>query len=358
MRKIISTPSEKKLLLALLTTGILFCTQLSINAQQLNIREFVLFGANSTQIGTSTTVTGGRIGSNKLVQTIGNTNISAQINSANRVELANSNTINGNITAQNQLNASGTIFAVGSNFSFPSNKGEIHVGGNVVIGSGTIRGTLYMPQGATYSGPRVNRLPNPVFPTIPALPVVSNFVPVGTNDVTATGPVSPNQAYGNLTLNGSKTVTFTGTGVYTFNGIKISNSDNRFVFDFRGSSNGLIVIHVYGDADLDRINVQLTGGGDASRVYMEVHGNGSTSTSGKDAWRIANGSSGSTSNIWYGAVWAPNGDIFVGQGSSPAKIEGALWSGTNVVLASGVAISYVEPKLCPPPVANAGTDQT
>ncbi|HEY1020969.1 MAG TPA: hypothetical protein VGE06_01595, partial [Flavisolibacter sp.] len=199
---------------------------------------------------------------------------------------------------------------------------------------------------------------NPVFPQLPDLPPVVTFLPAGTEDVTATGSVTPNKAYRHLQLNGGKTVTLDGPGVYTFSSIKISGSDNRLILDFKDNTNGFIVIHVHDDVDLDKINVQLVRGGDPSRVYMEVHGNGSTSSAGNEAWRIATGSSGSNNSIWYGAVWAPNGRIFVGQGSSPSKIEGALWSGTDVILGSGVGVTYVAPLPCPTAVADAGNDKT
>ena len=326
-------------------------------AQQLNIRDFVLYGNNNTQIGTSTIITGGRIGSNQLVSTVGNTNITASIHSANLVQLSNSNTIKGNISAQNLSGSSGTIFSAGSNFSFPNTNARMDIGGNVVVQSGTISGTLYMPKDATYSGPRVTRKSPPVFPTMPNLPTIGKFPAAGINDVTTTTTLQPNTSNGNLILTGSKTVTFSGTGVYTFKSIKISNQDNKFILDFKGSSSGSIVIQVHDDADLDKLNVQLVGG-NASRVYMEVHGKGTTSPTGTDAWRIANGSSGSLQGIWYGAVWAPYGGIFVGQGSTPSKIEGALWSGTNVTLASGVAVTYVQPVPCPDPVADAGLPKT
>jgi hypothetical protein len=356
MRKIISHRGRPVSRLAALFILLFVFFQHSGSAQQTTIRDFVLFGARSTQIGTSTTLTGGRIGSYQLVQTIGNTNITADINSEGRVQLANSNTIRGNITAKNS-GGSALAISAGSNFSFPNNKSEIHAGGNVTIQGGTIKGSLYMPSAATYIGPKVDRFDNPKFPTIPSLPVVSTFMPVGTTDVTATGSVQPNKAYRNLQLNGSKAVTFEGPGIYTFNSIKISNSDNRLILDFQDNANGFIVIHVHGDVDLDKINVQLVRGGHPSRAYMEVHGNGSTSPNGTEAWRIATGSSGSSGSIWYGAVWAPNGGIFVGQGSSPSKIEGALWSGTDVTLGSGVGVTYVAPQPCPQVVADGGADK-
>ncbi|NTS40640.1 S8 family serine peptidase [Flavisolibacter sp. BT320] len=358
MREKTGKPGNSLPLFAILAT--IFCTAIlfSASAQQLPIRDFVLFGANSTQIGTSTTVSGGRIGSKNLVQTTGNTTITAAINSDNVVQLANSNTVRGNITAANKKNFTGTIFSTGSNFSFPDASSQLHVGGNVAIQNGTIKGSLYMPKAAKYSGPKIERFDNPVFPQLPSLPAVTTFLPAGASDITGTGTAKPSTPYRDLKLSGGATVTFAGTGVYTFNSIKIGNAGNRLVLDFQDNTNGFIVIHVHGDVDLGKINVQLVRGGHASRVYMEVHGNGSTSSSGKEAWRLGNGASGTNATVWYGTVWAPNGDIFVGQGSTPPKVEGTLWSGSNVTIGSGVAVSYVQPQPCPPVVADAGADQT
>ena len=327
-------------------------------AQQTTIRDYVLFGGKTTQIGTATTINGGRIGSYNQVITIGNTDITGDINSDNLVQLSNSNTIKGNISAKNQLNVKGVILSTGSNFYFPNN-GRIDVGGNVDIKSGTINGTIYIPRGAKYTGPKTDVSNSPQFPALPqTMPAVSAFPAPGSENITSTRSLTPNKSYGDLVLDGGKTVTFPGTGVYTFNSIRISNSSNSFVFDFGNDATGFIVIQVHNDADLDKINVQLQGNSDASRVYTEVHGNGSSLSGGTDAFRIANGASGSSAGIWYGAVWAPNGGIFVGQGASSSKIEGALWSGTNVTLSSGVAVKYVTPAPCPDLIANAGTDQT
>jgi hypothetical protein len=85
----------------------------------------VLYGKQSTQIGTSTTINGGKVGSLQLVTSVGNTNITADIHSDNLVRLANSNTIRGNITAANRNNSAGPVFSAGSNFSFAGNNAQI-----------------------------------------------------------------------------------------------------------------------------------------------------------------------------------------------------------------------------------------
>ena len=63
-------------------------------AQQTTIKDFVLFGGNSSaatgyvQLGSSSSVQGGSVGSYKLVKTIGSTTINANINSGGTIVLA------------------------------------------------------------------------------------------------------------------------------------------------------------------------------------------------------------------------------------------------------------------------------
>ena len=73
---------------------------------------------------------------------------------------------------------------------------------------------------------------------------------------------------------------------------------------------------------------------------------------------ITNGASGNNQSVWYGTVWAPYGGINVGSGSSPSKVIGALWSGTQVILDNGVAITYAPFSGCVTPDVNAGSDKS
>ena len=149
-------------------------------------------------------------------------------------------------------------------------------------------------------------------------------------------------AYGNLALPGGKTFNFLGAGTYIFKSIKNSGNFNNFIFDFTGSqANDIIRIYVEGDVDLYKLNVTFRGGGDASRIYMEVHGTGSASSEGFSAWSISNGVSGSNGSVWQGTVYAPNGPIIVGSGASELKVVGALWSGKSVNIQSGANLKHV-----------------
>src|SRR5678809_1159763 len=109
-----------KQLLRTLTHGIglLFfvLTGFNLNAQ---LKEFVLFGKTGVEMGTSTNVLSGKVGSNTLVTSTGTASFAGDIISRGRVILANSNTVDGNIYAENATNpaATGVVLQSGSNAS-------------------------------------------------------------------------------------------------------------------------------------------------------------------------------------------------------------------------------------------------
>ncbi|MFM7078765.1 MAG: hypothetical protein ACKOYC_03125, partial [Bacteroidota bacterium] len=90
---------------------------------------------------------------------------------------------------------------------------------------------------------------------------------------------------------------------------------------------------------------------------MEVQGNGAGSTSNAYSFVIANGASGGVSR-WFGTVYAPFAGIFMGSGTGSTSITGSLWSGTQVIINSGVTTNYAAYVNCQTPVANAGPDRT
>ena len=143
-----------------------------------------------------------------------------------------------------------------------------------------------------------------------------------------------------MSLSGGKTITFSGTGVYVFNAIANSGTFNTFVFDFGNSPTGHMRIYVHGDVDMGKMNVEFVNGGDASRVYTEIHGKGTNSSNPTFAFSLTSGASGTKFSEWQGTVYAPYASIRVGSGASSSKVIGALWSGTQVVLGSNVTVSY------------------
>jgi len=160
-----------------------------------------------------------------------------------------------------------------------------------------------------------------------------------------------------ILLGNNKTLTFSGTGIYIFKSIQ-NSGNNSFVFDFKNDPKGTIKIYVYGDVDLNKVNASTINGGDASRIYAETHGTGSTSSSGIDSWNINNGSSGNGSQTkWLGTVWAPYASINIGSGSGQCNYIGALYSSKQVNIQNNVSINYSPSIQCATPVANAGNDK-
>ncbi|HOV15083.1 MAG TPA: hypothetical protein PK771_12415, partial [Spirochaetota bacterium] len=84
---------------------------INASAQQLSITDFVIFGGNgncstcAVQLGSSSNIQGGSVGSYKLVKTTGNAAISGNIHSGGTVSLSNSNNVSGRITAANAYGA-------------------------------------------------------------------------------------------------------------------------------------------------------------------------------------------------------------------------------------------------------------
>ena len=298
---------------------------INVDAQTLPISDFVLFSSNGgagttippspgygVQLGSATTITGGSIGSKKLMKTTGTSTITGNIFSLGTVVLANSNSVSGKITAANSPSISGTILSVGNSANIG---GNIDVNGNVVVGGGTVSGKVTHPSGTTYTGPtpgggNVNGVPT--LPSLPALPVATVFPPYpNIADITSTSTINAG-AYDDVKLSGNQTLTFNGPGIYVFDKIENSSGVNTFVFNFQNNPTGTFKIYVHNNVSLGKLAVSLLNGGSASRIYLETHGTGLGST--KNSFIIANGSSGSPSK-WMGTVWATKAAISIGSGA-------------------------------------------
>ncbi len=347
----------------------------TLSAQQTNIKDYVIFGGNGScpggvgvkaplapgcavQLGPASNIQGGSVGSYRLVKSTGSATINANIFCGGTIQLANSNSVTGKITAANSPAVSGTILSVGSSATI---SGNIDVNGNIIIGGGTVSGNVTRPAGTTYSGPvpgGQHIIGPPSLPVLPLLPAITSFAPYpDIPDINSTKSITPG-AYDDIKLPGNKTLTFNGTGVYVFNKIDNRGGTNYFIFDFKNSTTGTFKIYVHNDVNLDKISVSMINGGSATRIFTEIHGNGSSSSNGTGCFNMANGSSSSSATKWLGTVWAPYAAINIGSGTGNSQITGALWSATQVNIRSGVKIEYAPYSECSTPNVNAGPDKS
>ena len=190
---------------------------------------------------------------------------------------------------------------------------------------------------------------DPSLPIFPALPPIAPFDPYSQiADITKTSTITPGPHPG-IKLSGNQILTFKGPGVYRINYIDNKNG-NTFVFDFDGKP-GNFIIQIHNNAMLAKLDVSIVNGGDASRIFTEVHGTGVGTA--KYAFELANGSPGGMSRF-SGTVWVPFAAANLGAGTGGSEIRGAVWSGTQVNIESGVNIIHAPFGVaCSPPTVTA-----
>ena len=257
----------------------------SLHAQQTSIQDYVIFGGNvncknsgisnngnnecMVIIGNKSKIKSGAIGSYQFIKTTGEVNIGGNLVSGGIINLADKNTIGGRISASNSFSFNGQALQTGSNGNLI---GNIDVNGNIFVGGGSkVNGKVTHPERTMYKGPVPtggNVTGSPTLALLPPMPEVTRFPNAGSQSLYGTETVKPG-AYDKIKLPGNKTLTFSGTGEYTFN--SINNRDaNTFIFDFKNNSTGTFKLYIYGDVDLDNITVKTINGGDAS-VFMQKY---------------------------------------------------------------------------------------
>ncbi len=333
--------------------AIFFYSQLS--AQSVSLSDYLIISGAAgcsnpagcdVSIGPNNNINGGSIGSYGSINSGSNLSFDGSLYSRQSINLGGGNMIDGPMWAANVTGNSGVIFSAGSGSQF---LGDIKVNGDININGGTVSGQLVHPAGTQYNGPVPGggELLAPVsFNTLPAFPPILNF-PAASNIRIANSRIISPGSYGSVALKGGKSITFDGPGDYIFQDISNGGSYNTFVFDFKNQASGNIRLLVHGDVDLGKIEVIIPNGGDASRIYTEVHGNGSSSSSGTLAWQISPGSVGAgASSEWRGTVWAPYGSISVGGGSDKAAIQGSLFSRQAVILNNNLNLQHIPYNFC------------
>ena len=299
-------------------------------------------------IGNGLKIYGGAIGSYAFIQGYSNINIAGGVFSGGKISFSNTDTIGGGITAANSGSSTGSIIQFGTNSKL---LGNIDGFGKISVTSGSVAGRVTYPaSGGSYSGPSPGggssaTLTQAALPVLPVMPAVTSFPLAGSKDITTTQTIQPG-SYRNLILTGGKTVTFAGPGVYVFNTIKNTGLlINNFNFDFQGTTSGSIQIYVYGDVDVNILNENFLNASpdnkvNASRIFLETHGMGSSCSFGNFAFTITNYFLLGRTSQWYGTVWAPYSGINIGSNTMSSTILGAMWSGTQVNVQCGVKFSF------------------
>ncbi|KAF0239978.1 MAG: subtilase family [Chitinophagaceae bacterium] len=335
-----------------------FSVALKAQSQQLPIKDFVLYSTKDLKLSEKIKVlpngtTRGNLGSFKNISFKKESVINGNIYSRESIDLDKEITLTGNLFANNFSNAKNDIL-----------KGEksIKITGNAVIngniklsGSGSsFIGSVRQKAGATYSGPTptlgrtTGALTLPIFPTLPLI----NSYTAGTTRVSGTQTIVPG-TYGDVTLTNGQTLTLNGVGTYVFKSIK-NTSDKRvnIIYNFNNIARGQFRILVEGNVDLKFVNASIINGGEAGRIYTEIHSTLKPPNRNDDdkedgdyddddnAFFISSGS-GSTGAVWLGTVWVPNGKVKIKSTSNATvKFEGAIWCGDKIYIEKNAEIKY------------------
>jgi cytoskeletal protein CcmA (bactofilin family) len=331
-----------------------------VTPENLKLSDFAIWGGSSSPssykssqgvfIKEKATITG-NIGSNHLIDIKENLTMTGNVYSGNGVYFNVSTKITGNVTANKTAsNFSGTVISGDKKSDF---KGNLTAKGKIILktGSGSdatfVRGKVAVPSptSTNYSGPApaggyTNTLVLPVLPSMPAITAFDNQV--GTTNITTTQTISPGK-YKKLQFNGNKILTFNGPGNYIF--YDIDNSGvNKFVFDFKNTTTGAINIFVIKDARMGKLSVSTKNGNFPSRIYTEVHGDGTSC--GGYSFDIESPDVMPASNyVWLGNVWLPNSGIVIKnlKTSTTPHIIGALWSADRVDIRENLVLTYQAP---------------
>ncbi len=337
---------------------LLICTAQNLTAQNLKITDFAIWGGgaipnpyNSAQgvfINNNANIQG-NIGSNHLININNNFNLTGNIYSGNRVIFADFAKITGNIFA-NKIGSSPSPTISGNNSDTIT--GNLIANGKISLLSGKIIGQVAVPAPANtnYTGPVPSGGVVTTF-TLPTMPIMPTNTPfdnrVGTTNLTTSQTISPG-IFGKMALTGNKTLTFNGPGNYIFYEVDNGKTTNKFVFNFKNTTSGTINIFIIKDARFGVLSVSTINGNFPSRIYTEVHGNGST-FSGNSFDLQAPASIPAGSYVWLGNVWAPNGGIYIYNTlpSATPHIIGALWSGKLVTIKNDLKLVYIAPAADP-----------
>ncbi len=333
----------------------LFITPHLSTSQSGFLSDYAILGGDSTcnvpndcsvSLGPTNVILGGMVGSHSNINTSYHLTLQGSIYARNQMHIFTDAQVSGNIWSANSKGSPGNNLTIGHRLDLA---GNIFGNGDIEIQPGIIQGQVVHPANTSYSGPIPQNgevLSKTQFNALPEFPVVNSFPNAGNVSINGSASIIPG-SYDSIALSGLDVLVFSGVGDYIFSGIKNTGYFNTFTIDFQNAPTGNIRLLIHGDVDLGRIKVNIVNGGDASRVYAETHGTGSSSSDGKTAWYQAPGWIGLNKySDWKGTVWAPFGAIKVGTKTSQAFITGAFFSAKAVTLNNGVTFQHAPFNFC------------
>jgi len=321
-------------------------------AQPLKITDFAIWGGGGLPLSfnsaqgvfiNNNAFINGNIGSNHVVSVANNTTVKGNIYSGNIIRFGNAASVTGNLFAE-RLGSPAVAAITFGNVAVIN--GNLSGNGKVTVANGSKTGSVSVPAITDYAGPTPSAGINTTV-TQPLLPVMPGNTPfdnqLGTVSVTTTRSISPG-LYRKMALNGNKTITFSGPGNYIFYDVDNGTTNNKFIYDFKNTTTGTINIFVIKDARWGALTVSTKNGNFPSRIYTEIHGNGS-SFAGNSFDLLSPKAIPAGSALWLGNVWAPNGGIVINKTlpSATPHIIGALWSGKQVTATNDLRLNYAAP---------------
>jgi len=238
---------------------------------------------------------------------LGNVGTDGNLSLKNNAGITGNAIIDDNVTLDNNTDVTGNLCTNGN--VTMTNGATV---GGYIEHAGTLTGTGY---GSHFTGHVSRRWFTDVLPPVNSFTAGSGVTQVSGHMALAPG------TYGDLKV-GNNDILDLSAGDYYFKSVTIGNSAT---LNFNLSGGGIRIFVVGGVTINNGMSCSLNGG-DASKIYVETHG----------SWYCKNNKA--AGERWYGTIYAPYGDITF---KNSAGMEGALYSGGNILLSNNGTLSFV-----------------
>lgn len=269
-----------------------------------SITDFRIYGVNSVVIGVNSNVLSGKVGSNTQITTNSGSDsfFADDFVSGGGVRLQGDNQLQRNIFAAGEVRISDPDTNIGG--TIDANIIDLTgAGGNGVdIHGHATANSFIAPANGNFLGGMTIGTPTP--PDLPVFPAATIFSAGGPDVHDPVAPLLPG-VYGLVESNINNRDILLSAGDYYMDSLAIS-SGALLKFDVTG---GPIRMFIVGNASLPNQHVAIVGG-DSTDVFVEVHGDWQQTGSG----------------TWNGTIFAPNGLIHIGSGSSQFTYNGYAWA--------------------------------